>query len=83
MTFPKAHWPQIDSTNPLEQLNADIKRRTHVVGIFPNDAAITWLVGAMMLEQNDGWVRNRRSMQLEGLESLCDAAPTRLCAVGR
>jgi len=82
MTFPKAHWPQIDSTNPLEQLNADIKRRTHVVGIFPNDAAITWLVGAMMLEQNDGWVRNRRSMQLEGLESLCDTSPTRLWAVG-
>jgi len=83
MTFPKAHWPQIDSTNPLEQLNVGIKRRTHVVGIFPNDAAITRLAGAMVLVQNDGWVLNRRSMQHEGLESLCDAAPTRLCAVGR
>jgi len=64
-------------------LNADIKRRTHVVGIFPNAAAITRLVGATILVQNGRWVLNRLSMQLEGLESLCDAAPTRLCAVGR
>jgi putative transposase len=41
MTFPRAHWSQIYSTNPLERLNAEIKRRTEVVGIFPNDAAIT------------------------------------------
>ena len=53
MTFPRAHWTQIYSTNPLERLNAEIKRRTNVVGIFPNDASITRLVGAMMLEQND------------------------------
>jgi len=83
MTFPNAHWPQIDSTNPLEQSNADIKRRTLVVGIFPNAAAITRLVDATILVQNDGWVLNRRSVQLEDLGSLCDAAPTRLCAVGR
>ena len=83
MTFPKAHWPQIYSTNPLERLNADIKRRTNVVGIFPNDASITRLVGAMMLEQNDEWSLNRRYMQLEGLQSLCDTAPTRLSAVAR
>ena len=57
MTFPKAHWTQIYSTNPLERLNAEIKRRTRVVGIFPNDASITRLVGAMMLEQNDEWLR--------------------------
>jgi hypothetical protein len=47
MTFPRAHWAQIYSTNPLERLNAEIKRRTNVVGIFPNDAAIVRLVGAM------------------------------------
>ena len=51
MDFPRAHWLQIHSTNPLERLNAEIKRRTNVVGIFPNDAAITRLVGAMLLEQ--------------------------------
>jgi putative transposase len=51
MTFPRAHWSQIYSTNPLERLNAEIKRRTNVVGIFPNDAAITRLVGAMMPDQ--------------------------------
>lgn len=66
MTFPRAHWAQIYSTNPLERLNAEIKRRTNVVGIFPNDASIVRLVGAMMLEQNDEWSLNRRYMQLEG-----------------
>jgi len=70
-------------TNPLERLNAEIKRRTNVVGIFPNDASITRLVGAMMLEQNDEWSLNRRYMQLEGLQTLSDTVPTRLSAVAR
>lgn len=83
MSFPRAHWPQIYSTNPLERLNAEIKRRTNVVGIFPNDAAIVRLVGAMMLEQNDEWSLNRRYMQLEGLQTLSDTVPTRLSAVTR
>jgi putative transposase len=83
MGFPRAHWTQIYSTNPLERLNAEIKRRTNVVGIFPNDAAIVRLVGAMMLEQNDEWSLNRRYMQLEGLQTLSDTAPTRLSAVPR
>jgi hypothetical protein len=61
--FPRAHWLQIHSTNPLERLNAEIKRRTNVVGIFPNDAAITRLVGAMLLEQNDEWCLNGRYMR--------------------
>lgn len=51
----KAHCPQIASTNPLERLNADIKRRTTVVGNFPNEAAIVRLVGAILMEQNDEW----------------------------
>jgi putative transposase len=81
MTFPKAHRTQIHSTNPLERLNAEVKRRTNVIGIFPNDAAIVRLVGAMMLEQNDEWSLQRRYMQLEGLLSLSDNQPARLSAV--
>jgi putative transposase len=83
ITFPRAHWTQLYSTNPLERLNAEIKQRTNVVGIFPNDAAIVRLVGAMMLEQNDEWSLNRRYMQLEGLQALRDTVPTRLSAVAR
>jgi putative transposase len=81
MGFPKAHRMQIHSTNPLERLNAEIKRRTNVVGIFPNEAAIIRLVGALLLEQNDEWQLNRRYMQLEGLQSLADNQTARLSAV--
>ena len=81
MAFPSAHRVQLRSTNPLERLNAEVKRRTNVVGIFPNERAIIRLVGAMMLEQNDEWSLQRRYMQLEGLQSLCDAQPARLSAV--
>ena len=81
MSFPKAHHKQIHSTNPLERLNAEIKRRTDVVGIFPNDAAITRLVGALLLEQSDEWSLQRRYMQLEGLQTLADNQPARLSAV--
>jgi len=72
MDFPKEHWPQIASTNPLERLNKEIKRRTNVVGIFPNDAAITRLVGALLLEQSDEWAVARRYMSLESLARICD-----------
>ena len=81
MDFPRAHWLQIHSTNPLERLNAAIKRRTNVVGIFPNDAAVTRLVGAMLLEQSDEWTLERRYMQLGGLQTVRDTAQRRLCAV--
>jgi len=81
MGFPKAHRTQIHSTNPLERLNAEVKRRTDVVGIFPNEPAITRLVGAILLEQNDEWQLQRRYMQLEGLQSLSDNQPARLSAV--
>jgi len=80
-SFPKAHWAQIASTNPLERLNADIKRRTNVVGIFPNDAAITRLVGALLLEQNDEWQLQRRYLQLEGLQAISENQPVKLSAV--
>lgn len=83
MSFPKAHRVQIHSTNPLERLNAEIKRRTNVVGIFPNEPAITRLVGALLLEQNDEWQLQRRYLPLEGLQSLADNQPARLAAVVR
>ena len=70
MTFPKEHWAQIASTNPLERVNKEIKRRADVIGIFPNDAAVTRLVGALMLEQNDEWAVSRRYMTLETLGSV-------------
>ncbi len=54
-----------------------------MIGTFPNDASITRLVGAMTLEQTDEWSLNRRYMQLEGLQTLCDTLPTRLSAVAR
>lgn len=71
-TFPKDHWPKIHSTNPLERLNKEIKRRTNVIGIFPNEAAITRLVGALMMEQNDEWAVTRRYMTLETVAAVCD-----------
>ena len=55
MTFPPAHRTKLHSTNPLERLHCEIKRRTEVVGIVPNEAAIARLVGAILLEQNDEW----------------------------
>ena len=77
MTFPKEHRAKIHSTNPLEHLNGEVKRRTEVGGIFPNEAAITRLVGAILLEQNDEWaVQRARYMILETIAPLRDDPPT-------
>jgi transposase-like protein len=78
MTFHPDHWTRISSTNPLERLIGEIKRRTDVVGIFPNEAAIVRLVGALMLEQNDEWAVGRRYMSLETLSPAGNTEPVRL-----
>jgi transposase-like protein len=82
MAFPKHHWRQLHSTNPLERLNGEIKGRTDVVAIFPNEDAIVRLVGALLLEQNDEWAVTRRYMTLETLDGLSDdaAKPRRIAA---
>jgi transposase-like protein len=73
MTFPKGHWTKLHSTNPIERLNGEVKRRTEVVGIFPDEAAITRLIGAILLEQNDEWaVQRARYMTLETIAPLGD-----------
>ena len=72
MTFPREHWTQIASTNPIERLNGEVKRRSGVVGIFSKQKAVVRLVGALMLEQNDKWAVSRRYMTLEGLKPVTD-----------
>jgi putative transposase len=73
MTFPKEHRVKLHSTNPLERLNGEIKRRTEVIGIFPNEEAIVRLVGAILLEQNDEWaVQRSRYVSLETIAPLSD-----------
>jgi putative transposase len=82
MGFPNEHRTKIHSTNPIERLNSEIKRRTDVVGIFPNEAAIRRLVGAILLEQNDECaVQRGRYMTLETIAGLCDEPIIKLPAV--
>ena len=65
---------KLHSTNPLERLNKEVKRRADVVGIFPNETAIVRLIGAVLLEQNDEWQLQHRYMQVEAMAEL--VAPT-------
>jgi transposase-like protein len=82
MTFPVAHRAKLHSTDPIERLNGEIKRRTEVVGIFPNEAAITRLVGAILLEQNDEWaVQRARYITLESIAPISDDPIVSLPAV--
>jgi putative transposase len=91
LNFPQEHWRKIWSTNPLERLNKEIKRRTNVVGIFPNDPAIIRLVGSQLLEQQEEWQLERRRFfseatmakipQPEKLLGLTDGDPAEQAAV--
>jgi putative transposase len=82
MTFPREHRAKLHSTNPIERLNGEIKRRTEVVGIFPNEAAIIRLVGAILMEQSDEWaVQRARYMTLETMAPLSDNPIVMLSAV--
>jgi transposase-like protein len=82
MTFPGQHRAKLHSTNPLERVNGEIKRRTEVVGIFPNEDAIVRLVGAILLEQNDEWaVQRGRYMTLETIAPLSDDPAVSLPAI--
>jgi transposase-like protein len=74
MSFPEKHWRQIHSTNPLERQNKEIRRRTDVVGIFPNDASALRLVTMLLVEQNDEWAVNKRYFSLESM-ALLNAPP--------
>jgi transposase-like protein len=73
--FPFAHWKKIWSTNPLERVNKEVKRRSDVVGIFPNEAAVTRLAGAVLLEVHDEWAIAERRYLAEGSMALLDHNP--------
>ena len=72
--FPSEHWTKLRSTTPLERVNKEIGRRFDVVGIFPNDAAVIRLAGALLSEQNDEWLVQRRYLSVESM-ALILAAP--------
>ena len=88
MDFPREHWRQLSTTNPLERVNREIKRRTNVVGIFPNREAVIRLVGAILMEQQDEWTTGRRYFSTESMQKILqgtvEEAPTaelQLCGV--
>ena len=77
MSFPAQHRTKLHSTNPLERLNKEVKRRSDVVGIFPNEDLIIRLIGAVLFEQNDEWQSQHRYMQVEAFAQI-DAAESDL-----
>ncbi len=78
MAFPPEHWSRIYSTNPLERLNREIKRRTDVVGVFPDEASVVRLLGAVLMERADEWEVERRPFSLESMRRLTAPDPAAL-----
>ena len=70
MSFPQEHWTRIYSTNPLERLNKEVKRRTNVAGIFPNTDAVLRLVGSVLLEIHEEWQVGRRTFGQESMRKM-------------
>ena len=70
MAFPRQHRTKLHSTNPIERLNKEVKRRADVVGIFPNEASIMRLIGAVLFEQNDEWQTSSRYMMVEAFAQI-------------
>lgn len=86
MAFPFQHRTKLHNINPLEPLNKEVKRQAGVVGVFPNQAGITRLIGAVLLEQNYEWPVQHRYMQIEGMAeptpTLIDPDPAKLPPIG-
>ena len=76
MAFPAQHRTKLHSTNPLERLNKEVKRRADVVGIFPSEASIIRLIGAVLLEANNEWQMQHRYMGVEAMGEMLNPAPT-------
>lgn len=85
MNFPAQHRTKLHSTNPIERLNKEVKRRADVVGIFPNEGSIIRLIGAVLLEANDEWQTQNRYMQTKAMTELMspliDATPDQISTV--
>ena len=81
MAFPAQHRTKLHSTNPIERLNKEVKRRADVVGIFPNEASISRLIGAVLFEQNDEWATQHRYMQVEAFSRIDDAEPDPILSI--
>jgi len=70
MAFPREHWSRISSTNPIERINREIRRRTRVVGVFPSVASAMRLIGMILLEQTEDWYAGKRYMSEESMQQL-------------
>jgi len=75
MDFPQTHWRRIYSTNPLERLNKEVKRRTNVVGVFPDRASVIRLVGSLLIETDDEWQISRRYFSQVSMKELLEPEP--------